>query len=203
MNRGKYASVVLQNGDEIFSPELSNDDRLVIPNNLDKSVVKLARNSGFRIQRDKLSLDASPQVIRKDNSTQCPTIAEALSTAARDREQRKREIQSTLHQVGMDGVTRPTAIVAPQPGQNRQATQIGSTTNTADQSKAKHQGTVVLEVVVETGGSIGQVKVLRSLSGYFDNEAIENIKKWKFSPATKDGLPVPVVIDIEVNFRLN
>jgi TonB family protein len=58
---------------------------------------------------------------------------------------------------------------------------------------------VILAAVVEKNG---QVKVVRSVSDNLDNKAIEAVKKWKFSPATKDGLPVSVWIDIEVKFRL-
>jgi len=35
-----------------------------------------------------------------------------------------------------------------------------------------------------------------------DEKAIETVRTWRFAPAMKDGLPVPVQVSIEVNFRL-
>ncbi len=35
-----------------------------------------------------------------------------------------------------------------------------------------------------------------------DQKAIEAVRNWRFSPAMKDGRPVPVQINVEVNFRL-
>jgi TonB family protein len=35
-----------------------------------------------------------------------------------------------------------------------------------------------------------------------DQKAVEAVKKWKFQPAEKDGRPVAVQINVEVNFRL-
>jgi len=35
-----------------------------------------------------------------------------------------------------------------------------------------------------------------------DEKAIEAVRQWKFKPATKDGHPVAVQVNIEVSFRL-
>ncbi len=35
-----------------------------------------------------------------------------------------------------------------------------------------------------------------------DEKAIAALRLWKFEPALKDGRPVPVQINVEVNFRL-
>jgi periplasmic protein TonB len=35
-----------------------------------------------------------------------------------------------------------------------------------------------------------------------DEKAIEAIRRWKFEPGRKDGIPVAVQVDVEVNFRL-
>jgi protein TonB len=35
-----------------------------------------------------------------------------------------------------------------------------------------------------------------------DEKAIEAVRKWRFEPGQKDGWPVPVLVEIQVNFRL-
>src|ERR1700691_2868662 len=68
--------------------------------------------------------------------------------------------------------------------------------------KAKFQGTVLLFVVVDEKGLPRDIKILRPLGLGLDQKAVEAVEKWKFSPGKKDGKPVPVQAQIEVNFRL-
>jgi TonB family protein len=56
--------------------------------------------------------------------------------------------------------------------------------------------------VVGPGGLPRNIKIARSLSPEFDAAAIDAVKKWKFDPATKDGNPVAVQINVELTFRL-
>jgi periplasmic protein TonB len=75
---------------------------------------------------------------------------------------------------------------------------------TADAMRAKIQGIVMLEAVVMTDGSVGQVRVTRSLDPTFglDQEAERTVKKWLFAPGTRLGQAVPVLIEIEMSFTL-
>jgi TonB family protein len=73
---------------------------------------------------------------------------------------------------------------------------------TAEARKAKIQGTVTLECVVKTDGTIGDVEVTTSLDAGLDQEAIKAVKQWRFKPGTKDGKPVPVLITLEMTFTL-
>jgi periplasmic protein TonB len=68
--------------------------------------------------------------------------------------------------------------------------------------KAKFQGTVLLSVEVDEQGKPRNIKVIRPLGLGLDQKAIEAVEKWKFSPGKKDGKPVAVQAQIEVNFRL-
>jgi periplasmic protein TonB len=75
---------------------------------------------------------------------------------------------------------------------------------TAEAMRAKIQGVVWLEAVVMENGSVGQVRVTRSLDPTFglDQEAERTVKKWVFAPGTRLGQPVPVLIEIEMSFTL-
>jgi protein TonB len=72
----------------------------------------------------------------------------------------------------------------------------------ANERKAGHEGTVVLNLIVGTDGVARNITVFRSLSPAFDAAAVEAVKNWKFSPATKNGKPVPVKAAVQVAFRL-
>jgi TonB family protein len=71
-----------------------------------------------------------------------------------------------------------------------------------DARAAKYQGTVVLKVVIGADGLTHNAEVVRSLGLGLDLKAVEAVAQWKFSPGTKDGSPVPITANIEVNFRL-
>ena len=75
---------------------------------------------------------------------------------------------------------------------------------TADAMRAKVQGSVWLECIVMPDGSVGEVKVTRSLDPIFglDQEAIKAAKLWRFRPGMRQGEPVPVIITIEMTFTL-
>jgi len=55
---------------------------------------------------------------------------------------------------------------------------------------------------VDENGVPQEIKVVRSLGLGLDQKAIEAVQKWRFKPGLKDGKPVPVSANIEVNFRL-
>jgi TonB family protein len=88
------------------------------------------------------------------------------------------------------GVSAPKALYAPDPEYSEEA------------RKAKYQGTVVLWLVVDATGRPQQIRVQRALGMGLDEKAVEAVKLWKFDPARKDGQAVPVMINVEVNFRL-
>lgn len=88
------------------------------------------------------------------------------------------------------GVSAPRALYAPDPEYSEEA------------RKAKWQGTVVLWVIVGPDGRPRDIRIQRSLGMGLDEKAIEAVRQWKFDPAKKDGQPVAVQINVEVNFRL-
>jgi periplasmic protein TonB len=88
------------------------------------------------------------------------------------------------------GVSPPRALDTPDPEYSEEA------------RKAKYQGTCVLWLIVGPDGKPRDIKVARALGMGLDQKAIEAVRNWKFEPALKDGKPVAVQINVEVNFRL-
>jgi TonB family protein len=68
--------------------------------------------------------------------------------------------------------------------------------------RIRYQGVVVLSVVVDPSGHPRNIHILRALGLGLDEKAIQAVQKWKFEPGMKDGRPVAVAVNVEVNFRL-
>jgi TonB family protein len=90
------------------------------------------------------------------------------------------------------GVTTPVVVTQVKPSY------------TAEAMRAKVQGLVMVECVVMPDGTVGDVKVTKSLDSVFglDQEAIKAARRWKFVPGMRQGEPVPVIITIELTFTL-
>lgn len=75
---------------------------------------------------------------------------------------------------------------------------------TADAMRAKIQGRVEIECIVEVTGQCGKIQVVRSLDPVFglDQEAIKAVRQWRFVPGRLKGQDVPVIITIELTFTL-
>lgn len=94
-----------------------------------------------------------------------------------------------IYRVG-GGVSAPRAIYSPDPDYSEEA------------RRAKYQGTVVLWIVIGPDGRPRDAKVARSLGMGLDEKALDAVRRWKFEPAMKDGRPVAVQVNVEMNFRL-
>jgi protein TonB len=75
---------------------------------------------------------------------------------------------------------------------------------TADAMRARIQGVVRMEAVVLPDGSVGRIRIIRSLDTTFglDNEALAAVKRWRFAPGTLGGRAVSVLVNIELAFTL-
>jgi TonB family protein len=95
-----------------------------------------------------------------------------------------------IYHVKKDVVLPPRATHTPEPEFSEQA------------RHAKYQGTVVLYIVVDQAGNISRIRLERPLGMGLDENAMEGVKQWRFIPATRNGVPVAVAMNIEVSFNL-
>jgi protein TonB len=89
------------------------------------------------------------------------------------------------------GVSVPRPIYNPEPEFSEEA------------RRAKYQGIVMLQLVVDADGTPRNIQVTRSLGMGLDEKAIEAVSEWRFEPGRKNGHPVPVLINVEVDFNLH
>lgn len=72
---------------------------------------------------------------------------------------------------------------------------------TAEASKAKTQGTVIITVTIDHNGTPRNIRVVRGLDFGLSDKAVEAVEQWRFEPGTKGGRSAAVDATIEVNFR--
>ncbi|HLV88839.1 MAG TPA: energy transducer TonB [Candidatus Sulfotelmatobacter sp.] len=97
---------------------------------------------------------------------------------------------ASIYAPGKMGVTVPVAIYSPEPEFSDEA------------RKVKHQGTVLLLLVVGKDGHPYNIHVGQSLGMGLDEKAIEAVSHWRFRPATYKGQAVATQIAVEVDFHL-
>jgi TonB family protein len=73
---------------------------------------------------------------------------------------------------------------------------------TWDALTRRAEGAVLLEAVVLEDGSVGPVCVRRRVDPDLDLQAVAAAKGWRFAPGTRDGVPVRVLVTIELSFTL-
>jgi len=92
---------------------------------------------------------------------------------------------------GVNGVGIPTCYYKPDPPYSEEA------------RKAKYQGIVVVEVIIETDDRVTNVRVVKSPGLGLDEKTIETVRTWRCKAAPgPNGKPVRTSVPIEVSFRL-
>jgi TonB family protein len=66
----------------------------------------------------------------------------------------------------------------------------------------KVSGNSMIRVVVDPDGNPTRIAVVRPIGLGLDEKALEAVQAYRFRPATRDGQPVAVEINIEVNFQI-
>jgi TonB family protein len=70
-----------------------------------------------------------------------------------------------------------------------------------DAQNDRVQGVVIIEVIVGADGKVQDVKVLRSIPA-LDAAALDAVRQWEYTPTILNGMPVPVIMTVTVNFAL-
>jgi TonB family protein len=92
---------------------------------------------------------------------------------------------------GTGGVGYPACLYCPEPQYSE------------DARKAKFQGIVVLQVIIQPDGHATNIQIVKGAGLGLDEKAIEAVRTWRFKPAIgPNGTPVATITPIEVNFRL-
>jgi TonB family protein len=69
--------------------------------------------------------------------------------------------------------------------------------------KKRTEGIILIQAIIHKDGSVDNFRVLRGLGNDLDESALYAIaSKWRFQPGTRNGVPVDVLANIEVTFRL-
>jgi protein TonB len=68
--------------------------------------------------------------------------------------------------------------------------------------QARVQGVVILECTISPQGKVTDVKVLRGIP-LLDQAAVDAVKQWVYTPTLLNGVPVPVIMTVTVNFKLS
>jgi protein TonB len=91
-----------------------------------------------------------------------------------------------------NGVTMPVEI------------QKGTPRYTGEAMRARIQGAIMVECVVQTSGVCTDIRVKRSFDPAFglDQEAIKAAAQWRFRPGMLHGQAVPVIVTMEIAFAL-
>jgi TonB family protein len=66
---------------------------------------------------------------------------------------------------------------------------------------ARVQGVVIVEATIGENGVVRDARILRSIP-LLDEAALEAVRQWVFEPTLLNGVPVPVIMTVTVQFRL-
>jgi protein TonB len=113
----------------------------------------------------------------------------------------------------IDGVFDPAVIIAPPVPSVQQPIRVGGTVRVPQKvrdvqpkyppiaQQAGVQGVVIIEATIGVDGRLINAKVLRSIP-LLDQAALDAVRQWEFTPSLLNGVPVPVIMTVTVNFTL-
>jgi TonB family protein len=140
-----------------------------------RSTICLARQAG-NLSREAAPMPPLPRALAR------PAAETSVERAPRG------EPSSTLRIEGE--VVKPSKLYAPPPVYTEMA------------RKARLQGVVVMEAILDQDGCIQEAHILKGLPMGLDRAALEAVRQWVFAPATLAGRPVKVYYTLTVNFKV-
>jgi protein TonB len=66
---------------------------------------------------------------------------------------------------------------------------------------ARVDGMVIIEATIDERGNVARAQLLRSIP-LLDEAALTAVRQWKFTPTLLNGVAVPIVMTVTVNFKL-
>jgi TonB family protein len=141
-----------------------------------RSTICVARRAG-NLSREAAPLPPLPR------APAGPAAGASAETAPRD------EPSGILHIEGE--VTKPSKLYAPAPVYTEMA------------RKARLQGVVIMEAILDQDGCVAQLHVLKGMPMGLDRAAVAAVQQWVFAPATLAGRPVKVYYTLTVNFQVD
>lgn len=87
-------------------------------------------------------------------------------------------------------VSPPRVLAMPQPSYDRQA------------KSEQISGKVLVYLQVDQEGNPDNIRILHPLGFGLDEMAVDTVSRYKFAPATENGTPVRVEMNVEVNFLI-
>jgi protein TonB len=66
---------------------------------------------------------------------------------------------------------------------------------------ARVQGIVIIEATIGEDGQVTNARILRSVP-LLDQAALDAVRQWQYMPTLLNGVPVPVIMTVTVNFTL-
>jgi TonB family protein len=142
------------------------------------------READIRMDREAVAREMKPE-----DATRAEAEArEWLQRFARNQPQ---SAQGERFSPAVDGIVLPRVVHEVRPNY------------TGDALRRKIRGVVWVEAVVLPDGSVGDVRVSRSLDKKYglDDEALKAARQWRFQPGARNGVPVAVLVTIELSFR--
>jgi D-alanyl-D-alanine dipeptidase len=114
---------------------------------------------------------------------------EVVFESEASRENRIQPVNSAPSKGVPPGIKPPKAEYAPEP----EYTPIAKKRNV--------EGTAYLSILIGEDGRVHRIMFHRGVGFGLDEEAVKVAQRWRFSPATRDGVPVAMWVNLEINFR--
>jgi TonB family protein len=144
-------------------------------------------SDGLQLSVEAFRVERSQRISKFETSL---PLTDDLKAFIEENKKRK-DVFGSLPRASTKGHSSPSCIYCPQARYSAEA------------SRAKFQGNVVLEITVDEDGHARDIRVKRGLPLGLTGQAIEAVQEWRFKPAVDpDGNPVAVRTAVEMTFHL-